>query len=327
MTRLRPAASWRSVAGIPRPRGRCARTVAPLRSRGTARPATPPAGCSPGRRRSGRSSGPSACRGARRPGRKSPAPPDRAGASSRRGRRGPPREDRRKGPRGSRRATRTGTAGARPGLRRSTDEHPPPRGPPDRGRARRPAALDTPRATLRRALPLRRSRRPPYLGEPTRTARPPRRAARECVRTSGPSAAPRPVGREGGGGPDDQLGGGWSGPPAFRSRSCTWSRAFRASLSWSCVVSFRWSLRSFRSSCPRRSSVRRTRHLSSPVLVLVFFEEPALLRQHSFGPCRRVPQLDPVDGTVHEHLGVEVGERPQVCRDRHAPLPIDLDLG
>ena len=63
------------------------------------------------------------------------------------------------------------------------------------------------------------------------------------------------------------------------------------------------------------------------VLVLVFFEEPALFRQHSFGPCRGVPQLDPVDGTVHEHLGVEVGKRPQVCRDRHAPLPIDLDIG
>ena len=93
---------------------------------------------------------------------------------------------------------------------------------------------DTPRATPRRARPLRRSRRRPRRGARMRTARPLRRAARECVRTSGPSAAPRPVGREGGGDPDDQRGGGWSGLPARRSRSCTWSSAFLRVLVLSC---------------------------------------------------------------------------------------------
>ena len=321
MTRLRPAASWRSVAGISRWPGRCARTVDPPRSPGTAPPGTPREGCSASRPQSGRSSGPSACRAARRPGTKSPAPPDRAGASSHQGRRRPPRGVRRKGPRGSRGATRTVLARARPGLRRWTGGPAPPRAPRDHGRARRPAALDTPRAVPQRALPRRPSRRRPRRGEPMRTARPPRRAARECVRTSGPSAAPRPVGREGGGDPDDQLGGGWSGLPARRSRSCTWSIAFRASLSWSCGVSFRCSFRRSRS-----SSLRRCVH-PPPALFLVFLEEPALLGQHPLGPRCRVPELDPVDGTVYEHLRIEMCERPQVCGDRHAALSVDLDLG
>ena len=128
-----------------------------------------------------------------------------------------------------------------------------------------------------------------------RTARPPRRAARECVRTSGPSAAPRPVGREGGGDPNDQRGGGWSGHPARRSRSCTWSSASCVSLSScsrSCCVSFLLVLGSSRSS-------------SSPLVLVV--QQPALLGQHPLGPRRRIPQLHPVDGSVHQHLGARVG--------------------
>ena len=115
---------------------------------------------------------------------------------------------------------------------------------PDRGRARQCAGPRTPPARPRRDRPHRWSRRRPPRGARMRTARPLRRAARECVRTNGPFAAPRPVGRVGGGDPYDQRGGGWSGLPARRSRSCTWSSAFRVSLSLSlsssgsCGVSF-----------------------------------------------------------------------------------------
>ena len=56
-------------------------------------------------------------------------------------------------------------------------------------------------------------------------------------------------------------------------------------------------------------------------------EEPALFWQHPLGPGGRVPQLDPVDGTVHENVGIEPGERAQVDGNGHATLPIDLDLG
>ena len=41
-------------------------------------------------------------------------------------------------------------------------------------------------------------------------------------------------------------------------------------------------------------------------LVLVV-QQPALLGQHPLGPRRRIPQLHPVDGPVHQHLGARAG--------------------
>jgi len=61
-------------------------------------------------------------------------------------------------------------------------------------------------------------------------------------------------------------------------------------------------------------------------LVLVL-QQPALLGQHAVRPRRRVPQLHPVDGSVHEHLVLQLGERPQMSWNRHTSLPIDFDLG
>ena len=172
---------------------------------------------------------------------------------------------------------------------------------------------DTPRATPRRGLPRRRSRRRRCRAVRTHRATPLRRAARGCVRTSGPSAAPRPAGREGGGDPDDQRGSGWSGLPACRSRSCTWSSAFRVT-SWSCRVSFLLLALSSLLVLSVLSVLSRSSRSSRFPLLPVVLEEPALLGQHPFRPGGGVPQLDPVDGAVYEHLGLQ-------SRRRHGGAP------
>src|ERR1700727_3537185 len=182
-------------------------------------------------------------------------------------------------------------------MRTSAPAPPPER--PDHGRARRCAGLRTPAATPRRDRLRRWSRRRPPRGARMRTARPLRHAARECVRTNGPFAAPRPVGRVGGGDPYDQRGGGWSGLPARRSRSCTWSSAFRVSeflnLFLSSSGSCGESSLSLFSLLPSSDLWPLSGGRSSPLGLVV--QQPALLGQHPLGPRRWIPQLDPIDGS------------------------------
>src|SRR5579875_1576604 len=62
----------------------------------------------------------------------------------------------------------------------------------------------------------------------------------------------------------------------------------------------------------------------SPVAAL---RQSLLLGPDLLVPAGRVPQLDPVDGAVHEDIGPQASELPQVRRDGHAPLGVEYHLG
>src|ERR1035438_6054612 len=110
------------------------------------------------------------------------------------------------------------------------------------------------------------------------------------------------------------LGRGWSDLPPRSSRSCAWSSGPE-----SLVVSTSWSVLSLRSV----ASGRRVPRLvgSIRVVVLVVAQQPRFLGLHFLGPCGGIPQLDPVDGPVHQDLGLQLGEGPQEGRTGHAPPP------
>src|SRR5580704_1246569 len=115
------------------------------------------------------------------------------------------------------------------------------------------------------------------------------------------------------------LGRGWSDLPPRSSRSCAWSSGPESP-----VVSSSWSVLSLRSVAFGRRVPRLVGSIR--VVVLVVAQQPRFLGLHLFGPRGGIPQLDPVDGAVHQDLGLQPGEVPQGGRNGHPPLPVDLHL-